>query len=409
MVANPSANNAKEQAAAPTSVSAPVHAPSAGPATSTQARHSGRYVSAFVVVLLLGALSTAAFWATRARQSESTEDAFVDGNVVAVTAQVGGVVTAIMADNTDHVSAGAVLIQLDEVDTALALSRAKALLAKAVRQARAQFAAAGGSGAAVELRQIELSRVSADLARRRELQEGGAVSGEEFKHAEETVRAAQATLDTARQQFAGNQAMVDRTSLETNPDVMAAAAQVRDAAIAAYRTKVPAPVSGVVTKRNVQLGQRINPGAALMSVVPLQHVWVNANFKESQLGAIRIGQPVTLSADIYGSNVSYRGTVIGQDAGTGSAFSLLPAQNATGNWIKVVQRVPVRIALDPQQLTSHPLQLGLSMKVKVDTRQQDGQRLVSAGTAAHGDSTEVFASQVASADALVRSVIQANR
>jgi membrane fusion protein (multidrug efflux system) len=213
----------------------------------------------------------------------------------------------------------------------------------------------------------------------------------------------------AAQQIVGSSALVDRTTIATNPEVLVASSKVRDAWIAVYRTDVPAPVTGMVTKRNVQLGQKIAPGMALMSVVPLDRLWVNANFKESQLRHIRIGQKVELAADVYGDAVIYHGTVVGQDAGTGSAFSLLPAQNATGNWIKVVQRVPVRIALDPQEVAKHPLQLGLSMKAVVSTRQRDGSRLVAPGPSGHGYHTDVFAHGLANADAVVARIIAANQ
>ncbi len=363
--------------------------------------------AAAVVVSLLAA---AAWVVANDRHRESTEDAFVGGNVVTVTSQVGGVVTSIGADDTDYVRAGAALVQLDDVDAQLALARAQAQLAKTVRQVRAQFAAARQNGAALALRQVDLARAQADLARRQQLLASGAISGEEVAHAEQAVRAAQAGVELASQQHAASRALVDHLSVDKNPEVMAAAAQLRDAWVAGYRTRVPAPVSGVVSKRNVQLGQKIAPGVALMAVVPLDHLWVDANFKESQLRDIRIGQPATLSADVYGSRVAYRGTVLGQQAGTGSAFSLLPAQNATGNWIKVVQRVPVRIALEPAQVAAHPLQLGLSMQVTVDTTQLDGPRLASAAASAvaHGERTDVFASPLAQADAVVLKVIQAN-
>jgi membrane fusion protein (multidrug efflux system) len=360
-------------------------------------------------LLALGLLAGGGSEVAGLHAQQTTEDAFVGGNVVAVTAQVGGVATAINADDTDSVEAGNVLVQLDDIDAQLALDRAKAQLAQTVRQVRTRFAAARQSGAAVALRRIDLARAQADLNRRQELRGSGAVSGEEVEHAEQAVRAAAAALDQAGAQQGASQALVDHLSVPQDPDVMAAAAQLRDAWIAVYRTRVPAPVSGVVGKRNVQLGQKISPGVALMSVVPLDHLWVEANFKESQLGDIRIGQPVTLTADLYGGRVSYRGTVLGQQAGTGGAFALLPAQNATGNWIKVVQRVPVRISLDPAQVSAHPLQLGLSMKVTVDTAHQDGPRLTSAaGGPDHGEHTDVYANPLARADAVVRQVIQAN-
>ncbi|EIL94507.1 efflux RND transporter periplasmic adaptor subunit [Rhodanobacter spathiphylli] len=376
------------------------------PAPSPRSRLGQWLAIAAVAIAVIGA---ALWWMLAGQYREATEDAYVSGNVVAVTAQVSGVVTAIGADNTDYVKAGGNLVKLDDTDARLALSRAEAQLARSVRMVRAQYANVGQTRANVELRKVELSRAKADLTRRRELLASGAISGEEVKHAENAVHAATAALDVATQQVAGSSALIGRTTVASNPDVLAAASQVRDAWIAVYRTNVPAPVTGLVTKRNVQLGQKINPGVSLMSVVPLDHLWVDANFKESQLRHIRIGQKVDLVADVYGDDVVYHGTVIGQDAGTGSAFSLLPAQNATGNWIKVVQRVPIRIALDPQQVAQHPLQLGLSMKVTVATRQREGSRLVTAGAPEHGYRTDVFARQLASADAVVDKIIAANQ
>ena len=376
------------------------------PAPSPRSRLGQWLAIAAVAIAVIGA---ALWWMLVGQYRETTEDAYVSGNVVAVTAQVSGVVTAIGADNTDYVKAGGNLVKLDDTDARLALSRAEAQLARSVRMVRAQYANVGQTRANVALRKVELSRAKADLARRRELLASGAISGEEVKHAEDAVHAATAALDVATQQVAGSSALIGRTTVATNPDVLAAASQVRDAWIAVYRTSVPAPVTGLVTKRNVQLGQKINPGVSLMSVVPLDHLWVDANFKESQLRHIRIGQKVDLVADVYGGDVVYHGTVVGQDAGTGSAFSLLPAQNATGNWIKVVQRVPIRIALDPQQVAQHPLQLGLSMKVTVATRQREGSRLVTAGAPEHGYRTDVFARQLASADAVVDKIIAANQ
>jgi membrane fusion protein (multidrug efflux system) len=360
-------------------------------------------------VLALGGLAAGIWWVAVGQYRETTEDAYVDGNVVAVTAQVSGVVTAIAADDTDYVSAGTPLVVLDDVDAGLAVDRAKAQLARAVRQVRAQLANVGQAEASVQLREVDLAKAKADLARRRGLLASGAISGEEVRHAEDAVRAASAALQAARHQVAASQAPVDRTPLASNPDVLAAATQVRDAWIAAYRTRVPAPVSGLVTRRNVQIGQKINPGVALMSVVPLDQLWVDANFEEGQLRHIRIGQPVRLTADVYGGKVVYTGTVAGQDAGTGSAFSLLPAQNATGNWIKVVQRVPVRIALDPAQVARYPLQVGLSMRVSVSTGERKGSRLAAPGAPGHGYRTDVFAHELASADAVVERIIAANR
>jgi membrane fusion protein, multidrug efflux system len=380
------------------------------PKADTPRKRTAQIVGGTALALI--AVCLVVWWTRTGQYRETTEDAFVNGNVVSVTSQVSGVVTAIAADDTDYVRAGTTLVKLDDVDAQLALSRAEAQLAKTVRLVRTQYAAVGQTQANLQLRQVELARARADLARRQQVEASGAISGEEIKHASDAERAALAALDVASQQVAASQALIDRTSISTNPEVLAAASQVRDAYVAAYRTAVPAPVSGLVTKRNAQVGEKIAPGVALMSVVPLDRLWVDANFQESQLRNIRIGQPVTVTADVYGGGVVYQGTVVGQDAGTGSAFSLLPAQNATGNWIKVVQRVPVRIGLDPQQLAQHPLQLGLSMKVTVNTRERGGDRLVTASArerADHGYSTDVFANELARADNVVHDIIRANR
>lgn len=360
-------------------------------------------------VLLAGCLGYGGYWALSAQYQESTEDAYVDGNVVQVMPQGTGTVTAINADNTDNVPAGKVLLTLNPVDVRLALDRAEAQLAKSVRQVRGQFSSASQMQANIDLRRTDFSRAQADLERRVPLVKTGAVSNEDFHHAEESVRSAQAALAAAEQQFAGNHALVDSISVEAHPDVVMAATQVRDAYVAKARTELRAPVGGMVTKRNVQVGQRVSPGMALMSIVPLDHLWVTANFKESQLRDIRIGQTVKLAADVYGRSVEYAGKVVGLDAGTGSAFSLFPAQNATGNWIKVVQRVPVRIAMDANQLASHPLRLGLSMKVEVDTRERQGQPLALASLVGpQAYATQVFDGEQTGAEKVIRQIILAN-
>jgi membrane fusion protein (multidrug efflux system) len=360
-----------------------------------------------IVAVLAGALAAA--WLMLAPDGrQQTEDAYVDGNVVQVTPQLNGSVTAIAADNTDYVKAGQVLVRLNPVDAQLALARAEAQLSKAVRQVRSQFANASQGKANIVLRAADLARAEADLARRNQLAGSGAVSGEDISHAQDAVRTARAALTVAEQQAISASALTDQTSIADHPDVLAAISQLRDAYVAASRTTLRAPVSGLVTKRNVQLGQRVSAGTALMSIVPPEQMWVNANFKESQLGEIRIGQPVELRADLYGKSVRYHGRVVGTDAGTGSAFALLPAQNATGNWIKVVQRVPVRIALDPRELAASPLKVGLSMHVAVDTADRKG--ALAMNTVANRDAyeTTVFAAELAQAEQLVQRVIAAN-
>ncbi|WP_020656148.1 HlyD family secretion protein [Massilia niastensis] len=325
--------------------------------------------------------------------SESTEDAYVEGNLVQVTPQVAGTVTRIGADNTDYVQAGEVLVQLNELDARLALDRAEAGLARAARQVRSQFANAEQMRANVALRESDLARAASNLQRRRALSGTGAVSGEDLRHAEDAVAAARAALNAARQQVAAADALVSGATVENHPEVAAAIAQLRDASVALSRTALAAPVGGIVARRNVQLGQRVAQGAPLMAIIPLDQMWVTANLKETQLRDVRIGQKVRVTADVYGNDVVFQGRVAGQEAGTGSAFALVPAQNATGNWIKVVQRVPVRIALDPKELARHPLRLGLSMKVAIDTSRQDGPPLMQAGAARQRYETSVYAAE----------------
>ncbi|NGZ83135.1 HlyD family efflux transporter periplasmic adaptor subunit [Duganella aceris] len=363
--------------------------------------------NALLAALVVGAAGAA--WIMLAPDGQqATEDAYVDGNVVQLTPQVSGSVTEVGADNTEFVRAGQVLVQLNPVDARLALARAEAQLSKAVRQVRAQFANAGQFRANVALRAADLARAEADLARRRGLADSGAISGEDIHHAEDAVKTARAALDVAGQQLAGAGALVDQTGVGSHPEVLAAVAQLREAYIASARTTLRAPVSGLVAKRNVQLGQRVNAGTALMAIVPPEQMWVNANFKESQLREIRIGQPVVLSADVYGKAVRYSGRVIGQDAGTGSAFALLPAQNATGNWIKVVQRVPIRIALDPAQLAAHPLKLGLSMHVAVDIADRSGAVAMRTVSTRPAYATDVFDRELDQADQLAERIVAAN-
>ena len=348
------------------------------------------------------------YWALVLRYEQSTDDAYVSGNVVQITPQIAGTVVRIAADDTQFVKAGSTLVELDPADAKIALEQADAKLAKTVRDVRGLFATTAQLKAAVDMRSAELARASEDLSRRERLARSGAVSGEELQHARNAMASAKAALVAGQQELAANQARIDRTSVETHPDVRAAAAQVHDAYLDVARTALPAPVSGYVAKRAVQLGQRVAPGAPLMAIVPLDQVWVDANFKEPQLATMRIGQPVDLTADLYGGKVHYHGSVAGFGAGTGSAFALLPAQNATGNWIKIVQRVPVRIALDARELTDHPLQIGLSMQVSVDTHERGGQRLPQNAHPPAPVSTDVYDSVDAAAADRVRAIIAAN-
>ena len=343
-------------------------------------RRKGLVVIASVVAL--GALAWGGWEWLVNRNYETTDNAYVAGHVVQVTPQVGGTVVAIGADDTDPVQAGQWLVQLDPADALVDLAKAEADLAQTARQVRSLYAGNAPLEAQVVQRQAELlrqqtdaARAQEDVQRRRALAQAGAVGQEEFDHAraqartaDKAVAAAQAAVRAAQAQLTAAQAQTRGSAASEHPSVLAAAARVREAYLALQRTRLLAPVSGQVAKRGVQLGQRVAAGAPLLTVVDLQQLWVDANFKESQLAALRVGQPVELVADVYGKQVRYHGAVQGLGAGTGAAFALLPAQNATGNWIKVVQRVPVRIGLDARELAAHPLRVGLSMLVRVDIR-----------------------------------------
>ena len=353
---------------------------------------------------------------------EDTDNAYVQGNVIQITPQIGGTVMAIGADDTDFVKAGQPLVQLDPADAKVALEQSEAALAQAVRQVRTLYANNGSLAAQVTLKQADIVRAQSDIARakddlqrRQALTGNGAVSKEELSHSETTLSnaksqlaAAQAGVAAAREQLVSNQSLTEGTSIADHPSVQAAAAKVREAYLATQRVAMPAPVDGYVAKRTVQLGQRVNAGTPMMSIVPLNQLWVDANFKEVQLRNIRIGQPVKLTADLYGKKVEYDGKVAGLGIGTGAAFALLPAQNATGNWIKVVQRVPVRIALDAEQLKASPLRVGLSMDAEIDVSNKDGKMLADAPRTSALVQTAVYSTLDHGADAVVDGIIAAN-
>ena len=390
------------------------------PATATNPQRK-KALTALAAAVIVAGLGWAAYEYLVASHYESTDNAYVQGNVIQITPQIGGTVVGVMADDTDFVKAGQPLVQLDPADARVALDQAEAALAQAVRQVRTLYANNGSLAAQVTLResdiaraQSEIARANDDLNRRQALTGNGAVSREELNHAQtqlanakSAMAAAQAGVGAAREQLASNQALTDGTSVEQHPSVQIAAAKVREAWLATQRVAMPAPVDGYVAKRTVQLGQRVAAGTPMMSIIPLKQVWVDANFKEVQLRNIRIGQPVKLTADLYGKKVEYTGTVAGLGVGTGAAFALLPAQNATGNWIKVVQRVPVRVALNPEEIAKNPLRVGLSMDAEVDIRNRDGKTLADAPGAA-ASQTQALQAPDTGGEAAVRRVIAAN-
>jgi membrane fusion protein (multidrug efflux system) len=379
-------------------------------------------LTAVAAAVLVGAAAYGAYYALVLNHFESTDNAYVQGNVVQITPQIGGTVLAIGADDTDFVKAGQPLVKLDPADAQVALDQAEAQLAQTVREVRTLFVNNDTLKAQIALREADVAKAQADVTRaqddvnrRAPLVATGAVGKEEFNHANaqltaarSALTAAQSAVTAAREQLAANQSLTDNTSVDQHPNVQRAAARVREAYLALKRADLPAPVSGYVAKRNVQVGQRVQPGAPLMTVVALDQVWVDANFKESQLQKLRIGQPATLVADVYGKKVEYHGAIAGLGAGTGAAFALLPAQNATGNWIKVVQRVPVRIALNPEELAAHPLRVGLSMEAKVDVSNTDGKTLADAPRTQTVAQTAVFDQVNRDADGEVRKIISAN-
>jgi membrane fusion protein, multidrug efflux system len=378
------------------------------PQVQTQREQRRKWLVILTVGLVVLALLALLWWLFFARGYESTDDAYVAGDVANVMPQVSGTVVSIGADETDLVQAGQELIRMDATDARIALLDAEQQLARAVRQTRTVFANRDQLAAVVGQRRSDLARAQSDFNRRKDLSATGAVSSEEVGHAQDALNAARDALTAAEKNLAAGIALVGHTDVADNPDVRAAATQVEKAWLALQRTSVKAPVSGYVAKRNVQLGDHIAPGAPLMTIVPLERLRVEANFKEVQLDRMRIGQPVKVVSDLYGSRVEYQGTVVGVGMGTGAAFALLPAQNATGNWIKVVQRVPVRIALKPEELRDHPLRIGLSTRVKVDVHDDSGHQLAQSAPQQPVLRTSAYDVDHAEVEARIAQIIQEN-
>jgi membrane fusion protein (multidrug efflux system) len=393
-----------------------------------------------LLVLMFGSMGLGWFlwWHFIAQFQTTTDDAYVAGNIVQVTPQTAGTVKAVNVNNTDRVQAGDLLAQLDETDAQVTLQVAEAGLADAVRSVRGLYASTSQSDAGVEQTRADFQRskhqveqaeaqrrnASDEYNRLANLRQQKFVSVEALNQAQTTLQAAEATLAAAKSavssaqaslqkaqaQRAGAAGQTENTSIAEHPKVQAAAAQFRQAYLTLERTRILAPATGDIAQRAVQVGARVIPGTPLMVVIPPEQMWVDANFKETQLDNVRLEQAVKLTADVYGSDVVYHGKVAGFAAGTGSAFALLPAQNASGNWIKIVQRVPVRIELDPAELQQHPLRIGLSVRVEVDTHDRSGAIVV---TSSGKDkttlsSTNVFTLQSTAADAEIARIIAAN-
>ena len=372
----------------------------------SQQRKKG--LSIFILLLLLIAIGSAAYWYFFIKGFEETEDAYVSGNQVMVSAQVAGNISKINVDNMDPVQAGDVLLELDDTNAKLSFEQAKSNLANAVRQISQLNYTVKQLKSAVRANEITLAQAQGNLNRRIQLVKDGAIDKESFQHAKEAVELAKANLTTSQNQLGANQALLLDGPLSEQPQIQSAVSNLKQAWLNLERTKIRSPIKGYVARRNAQVGQAVSVGGALMAVVTTDQMWLDANFKETQLTHMRIGQPVEIHFDLYGKDKTFNGKVIGIEMGTGSAFSLLPTQNATGNWIKVVQRVPVRIQLDPQQLAENPLRIGLSATVKVNVSDSKGETLRDQAPATTLYSTNVLQYDESAVNNLIESIIRDN-
>ena len=372
----------------------------------SQQRKKG--LSIFILLLLLISIGSAAYWYFFIKGFEETEDAYVSGNQVMVSAQVAGNISKINVDNMDPVQAGDVLLELDDTNAKLSFEQAKSNLANAVRQISQLNYTVKQLKSAVRANEITLAQAQGNLNRRVQLVKDGAIDKESFQHAKEAVELAKANLTTSQNQLEANQALLLDGPLSEQPQIQNAVSNLKQAWLNLERTKIRSPIKGYVARRNAQVGQAVSVGGALMAVVTTDQMWLDANFKETQLTHMRIGQPVEIHFDLYGKDKTFNGKVVGIEMGTGSAFSLLPTQNATGNWIKVVQRVPVRIQLDPQQLAENPLRIGLSATVKVNVSNSQGETLRDQAPSTTLYSTNVLQYDESAVNNLIKSIIRDN-
>ena len=372
----------------------------------SQQRKKG--LSIFILLLLLISIGSAAYWYFFIKSFEETEDAYVSGNQVMVSAQVAGNISKINVDNMDPVQAGDVLLELDDTNAKLSFEQAKSNLANAVRQVSQLNYTVKQLKSAVRANEITLAQAQGNLNRRVQLVKDGAIDKESFQHAKEAVELAKANLTTSQNQLGANQALLLDGPLSEQPQIQNAVSNLKQAWLNLERTKIRSPIKGYVARRNAQVGQAVSVGGALMAVVTTDQMWLDANFKETQLTHMRIGQPVKIHFDLYGKDKTFDGKVVGIEMGTGSAFSLLPTQNATGNWIKVVQRVPVRIQLDPQQLAENPLRIGLSATVKVNVTDSQGETLRNQAPSTTLYSTNVLQYDESAVNNLIESIIRDN-
>ncbi|MDH2066775.1 multidrug efflux MFS transporter periplasmic adaptor subunit EmrA [Pantoea sp. GD03673] len=388
-------------------MSATAEAQSPQPSASKKKKRKSVLIVLALIFVLIG-IAWGVYWFLVLRHFQETDDAYVAGNQVQVMAQVSGSVNKVWFEDTDFVKKGDVLVSLDKTDAEQAFEKAQTALATSVRQTHQLMINGKQYQASITLQQTALAQAEADLKRREPLGAANMIGREELQHARDAVATAKAQLDVAIQQYNANQAMILNTSLENQPAVQQSAAALRDAWLALQRTEIRSPMDGFVSRRSVQVGSQITTSTPLLAVVPATNLWVDANFKETQLAGVRIGQPATVVADIYGDDVVYQGKVVGLDMGTGSAFSLLPAQNATGNWIKVVQRLPVRIELNQDDIARHPLRIGLSTLVKIDTTSKEGSALATSVRQQAAYSSNALAIDLAPVNQLITDIVRAN-
>ncbi|EZI33615.1 Multidrug transporter [Pantoea agglomerans] len=388
-------------------MSATAEAQSPQPSANKKKKRKSVLIVLALIFVLIG-ITWGVYWFLVLRHFQETDDAYVAGNQVQVMAQVSGSVNKVWFEDTDFVKKGDVLVSLDKTDAEQAFEKAQTALATSVRQTHQLMINGKQYQASITLQQTALAQAQADLKRREPLGAANLIGREELQHARDAVATAKAQLDVAIQQYNANQAMILNTSLENQPAVQQSAAELRDAWLALQRTEIRSPMDGFVSRRSVQVGSQISTSTPLLAVVPATNLWVDANFKETQLAGVRIGQPVTVVADIYGDEVVYQGKVAGLDMGTGSAFSLLPAQNATGNWIKVVQRLPVRIELNQEDIARHPLRIGLSTLVKIDTTSKEGSALATSARQQAAYSSNALAIDLAPVNQLITDIVRAN-
>jgi len=388
-------------------MSATAEAQSPQPSASKKKKRKSVLIVLALIFVLIG-IAWGVYWFLVLRHFQETDDAYVAGNQVQVMAQVSGSVNKVWFEDTDFVKKGDVLVSLDKTDAEQAFEKAQTALATSVRQTHQLMINGKQYQASITLQQTALAQAEADLKRREPLGAANLIGREELQHARDAVATAKAQLDVAIQQYNANQAMILNTSLENQPAVQQSAAELRDAWLALQRTEIRSPMDGFISRRSVQVGSQISTSTPLLAVVPATNLWVDANFKETQLAGVRIGQPATVVADIYGDEVVYQGKVVGLDMGTGSAFSLLPAQNATGNWIKVVQRLPVRIELNQDDIARHPLRIGLSTLVKIDTTSKEGSALATSARQQAAYSSNALAIDLAPVNQLITDIVRAN-